>query len=671
VRIDPVASPGVERREARASCSSPSATRDGLGCVDLLADGLWECDFSTRELNFSPRWLASLGYRSEDLPRDLRVLRDLFHPDDYTRLIAPMAAHLRGETPVYQVECRIRAKSGEWRWFASRGRVVERDEAGRAVRIFGINHDISDRAAAEDALRKSEEKYAKGFHANPDSVMLSRLSDGLILECNRSGLRLGRYTRDEMIGKSVAEIGLWADPAEREKGIRALQSTGEYLDQEIKIRARDGSMRVAIVSARTIEVDGETCILSVARDMTEQRELEDRLRQAQKMEAVGQLAEGIAHDFNNLLLVISGHGEALFEQLEPGSQLSQSAEEIVHASSRAASLTQQLLGLGRRETLQLQVLDPNEIVREMDRLLQRLIGEEIELSTNLDPQLGRVKVDPSQIQQLLMNLTVNARDAMPDGGPLLVQTRNVSPRQARDIAGVELAEIPYVCLSVTDAGVGIPEEVRNQIFEPFFTTKEPGRGTGLGLATVYGIAKQSGGDVRVESRSGHGSTFEIFLPAVPDQIAASRPGPAMAPGGEFEGRTILVVEDEPSVRRVLRVVLERSGLQVLEAPNGQEALVLAAAGLADRIDLVLTDVRMPQMGGLEMSRRLRTTHPETRVVLMTGYADPTAREQAELHEAGELLLKPFSPTELLAKLREALASGDILEPPASGESPRS
>jgi PAS domain S-box-containing protein len=620
---------------------------------DRLSDGIWECNFATRELRVSPRWLSSLGFQPGDISPDLSAVRQLFHPEDYPEALEALRAHLNEEREIFYVEVRILTKSGSWKPIACRGQVVERDESGKAVRVFGVNHDVSAQKTAEEALRKSEEKFAKAFDANPEIVVLSRLSDGVILECNSSALRKGNLKREDLIGKSVVELGLYANASDREEDMRLLQEADGFAEREIQIRHPTGSMHTVIVAARNIEVGGEPCVLTVARDVTEQRELEEQLRQAQKMEAVGQLAGGIAHDFNNLLVVISGYGESLLEQLEPGSELSEAAGEIVRAASRAASLTHQLLAFGRRQSLQPRILDLNEVVRDTESLLRRLIGEEIALSLRLEPQLGLVTADPGQIQQMLLNLAVNARDAMPEGGPLVIQTRNLSPREARRVRGIELAAAEYVCMSVTDAGVGIPTGAEDQIFEPFFTTKEPGHGTGLGLSTVYGIAKQSGGDIRVESKPGEGTTFEIFFPGAIGERVTTDSVEAIQQAPEFEGRTILVVEDEASVRRLVRVVLERSGFKVLEATNGRSALALTAEQ-TEPIDLVLTDVRMPEMGGLELSQRLREARPETRVIFMSGYASPSASEQALMREAGEVLLKPFSPPELLARLREAL-----------------
>jgi CheY-like chemotaxis protein len=366
---------------------------------------------------------------------------------------------------------------------------------------------------------------------------------------------------------------------------------------------------------------------------------------------VGQLAGGVAHDFNNLLTVITGYGESLLADLEGEAQ--EAAKEVCLAAERASSLTRQLLAFSRRQFLQPRTLDLNGVVRELEGMLRRVIGEDVECELSLDSSLGSVMADAGQIQQIVLNLAVNARDAMPQGGSLKVETYEVD--SFPEYAGVAFGSDPvrYVCLSVSDDGCGMDPETRARIFEPFFTTKDAGRGTGLGLSTVYGIVKQSDGEIRVRSSLGHGTTVEIYLPRVegPEELAAISSAGMDAQQRGFE--TILLVEDEELVRRMIRRVLERYGYRILEAREGAEALAMAQQHQGD-LDLVLTDVVMPRMGGIELAVRLREERPEIRVVLMSGYAHRAGWTAADLPAGAGFLEKPFGPGEVTRRVREAL-----------------
>jgi two-component system, cell cycle sensor histidine kinase and response regulator CckA len=389
----------------------------------------------------------------------------------------------------------------------------------------------------------------------------------------------------------------------------------------------------------------------VMRDVTDQRVLEGQLRQAQKMEAVGRLAGGIAHDFNNLLNVITGYGELLLRRLDGDGESRRKTFEILKAAGRAARLTGQLLAFSRRQVLQPRVFDLNDAVAEMKGMLARLIGEDVALETRLEPALGRVRVDPSQFEQVLMNLTVNARDAMPHGGRLAIETRNVDVDAAQARRHMEGRAGSFVALRVTDTGVGMDEETRRHLFEPFFTTKGVGQGTGLGLATVYGILQQSDGWVRVESVVGRGTTFEVLLPRVDAPLAASLPATAgPAPRG---AETILLVEDDEMLRGLTRETLEAAGYRVLAAADAEEAL---RAGWRHRgpIHLLLTDVIMPGANGAELARRLGGERPEMRVLFASGYTDDVLLHRGASAEGMSFLQKPYTTAALEHKVREVL-----------------
>jgi nitrogen-specific signal transduction histidine kinase len=391
------------------------------------------------------------------------------------------------------------------------------------------------------------------------------------------------------------------------------------------------------------------------RDISERKLLEAQFRQAQKMEAVGRLAGGIAHDFNNLLTAITGYADLALEDLPEGDPIRHDMKEILRAAYRAAGLTRQLLAFSRQQVLAPRVLDLNEVVRSVDQMLHRLIGEDIDLQTVLAPGLGRVKADPGQLEQVIVNLAVNARDAMPAGGNLTIETADI---EMSETLGRDLTTVPaghYVMLAITDSGTGMDEHTKARIFEPFFTTKEQGKGTGLGLATVYGIVKQSGGFIWVYSEPGHGTTFKIYLPRVEGAAEALVPpvGPAEVPRGT---ETVLIVEDEAAVRALAKTALARKGYRVLEAANGGEALLLCEAEQAP-IHLLVTDVVMPGLGGADLAHRFAPLRPDMKVLFISGYTDQAAARDGKMPPGAAHLEKPFSLDGLARKVREVLDGG--------------
>jgi nitrogen-specific signal transduction histidine kinase/ActR/RegA family two-component response regulator len=398
--------------------------------------------------------------------------------------------------------------------------------------------------------------------------------------------------------------------------------------------------------------------------VTDVLRLEDQFRQAQKMEAVGHLAGGVAHDFKNLLTIIRCYSEIIQTQLSAESPVQELAREIDQAVERAAPLTQQLLAFSRKQLLEPKLLNLNAVVTATAKMLQRFIGEDIELQTVLEPALERVKVDPGQIEQVVMNLAVNARDAMPQGGKLTIRTANANLDVAYTQAHAELRPGPYAMLAVSDTGIGMDEATKAHIFEPFFTTKGPGKGTGLGLATVFGIVKQSNGHIAVDSEPGRGTTFKVLLPVVEGVVSSdeSHPGQKASPYGS---ETILVTEDEPAVRALARHSLQMHGYTVIEAGQGDKALQIAA-GYEGTIDLLLTDVVMPVMSGRELARRLTTMRPRVKVLYLSGYADDVVVRHGVLRAETAFLNKPFTPSSLAAKVREVLDQRGAEEPPKGG-----
>jgi PAS domain S-box-containing protein len=469
---------------------------------------------------------------------------------------------------------------------------------------------------------------------------------------NPAAERIFGWSADEILGQPLPALPNRDNPR---VGTTSLVSSDPGC-QGLPIRCPTKDNKVIEVSQSTAPlVDSAGTLLGVMgirMDLTEQKKLEDQLRQAQKMEAVGQLAGGVAHDFNNLLTIITGYAELLIEDLKVAESAKACLKEIHKAGQRAAGLTRQLLAFSRKQILQPRLLDLNDLVADMQKMLGRLIGEDIQLCTQLASELGPVRADPGQIEQILVNLAVNARDAMPRGGKLSIETHDVYVDEGQPDAGLELATDHYARLVVADTGCGMDAQTLARIFEPFFTTKELGKGTGLGLATVYGIVKQSDGQIRVSSELGKGTSFEIYLPIVVENPEEEDVRPLrLAPQGGTE--TILLAEDEEGVRALVRQVLGRKGYTVLEAKNGAEALRFTEQS-ATPVDLLLTDVVMPDMGGRALAEALTSRYPEAKVLYISGYTDDDVLRNGVLQSECQFLHKPFSADDLLSKVLEVL-----------------
>ncbi|OLC06005.1 MAG: hypothetical protein AUH41_13780 [Gemmatimonadetes bacterium 13_1_40CM_66_11] len=511
--------------------------------------------------------------------------------------------------------------------------------------------DITARRAADEALRVSEQKFGSAFQAHPSPMAIATLADARWVDVNESLLRLFGMNRAETVGRSGQELGLWKSEELRQSMLTRLRAGGPFRNVEVEWLTRSGEVRSGLLSAEVIAFAGEPHFLLHFQDITERKQLEVQLRQAQKMEAIGRLAGGVAHDFNNLLTAIFGYVDLLREEIPAGSAAQQDLAEVRKASERAASLTKQLLAFSRQQVLEPVVLKPNALVEDVEKMLHRLIGEDVELRLSLSPDTGNVRADPGQLQQVLMNLVVNARDAMPTGGKLILETANSELSEQY----VELHQpvVPghYVMLAVSDTGAGMTPETKGRIFEPFFTTKEKGKGTGLGLSTVYGIVKQSGGYIWAYSEVGRGTTFKIYLPRV-DEPAEPLWKPTE--NGSVAGtETILLAEDDPILRPLARALLEKLGYTVLEGEDAQSALA-AARAYGGPIHLLVADVVMPGPSGRELARRLAEFRPETKILYVSGYTDDAIVHHGMLEPGLNFLQKPFTPAVLARKVREVL-----------------
>ena len=514
----------------------------------------------------------------------------------------------------------------------------------------------ADKFVAESALRTSERRFRALVEESWDAVALFG-ADGTILYGSPATTRLLGYDLAEFVGRNAMEL---IHPDDRTAVLLRLQEATAAPRARVHVAARvrhkNGSWRyLEGVFTNLLDDPSVAAIVNNYRDVTDRRILEEQVVLSQKMEAIGRLAGGVAHDFNNILTAIGGYTDLLLADLAPDDQRRRDVEEIYRAAERAAALTQQLLAFSRRQVLQPKVINLNALVPEVERMLRRLIGEDILFATVLPPRLGNVRADPGQLEQVIVNLAVNARDAMPDGGRLTIETRNVELDESYAADHPSVRPGRYVMLAVTDTGVGMDEETKARIFEPFFSTKVRGKGTGLGLATVYGIVQQTGGHIWPYSERGQGTTMRVYLPRVDEPAdPIERPGD-VAPETLRGSETILLVEDEAPVRAVTRQLLQRNGYTVLEAPDGPTALALVDGEKGSQhVDLLLTDVIMPGMSGRELAKQLKARRPEVRALFMSGYTDDAVVRHGMLEPGLAYLEKPFRPTALLRKVREVL-----------------
>jgi PAS domain S-box-containing protein len=552
-------------------------------------------------------------------------------------------------------------RNGERVWVAWTNKPIL-DPDGKLAEILCIGNDITGRKRAEERLAESEVKYRTLVQGMSEAVMQVD-NDDRVQFVNPQFCQMIGYREDELLGRVGYEI--YFDPEEQElirrkNRLRREKASDAY---ETRMRKKTGEEVLVRISGSPVAdaLGNVVGSIGVITDITERKLLEAEFLQAQKMEALGRLAGGVAHDFNNLLTSIMGYSDLLAKKLaedDPSGPQRRWADNILSSANRAANLTQQLLSLSRRHAAQMLVLDLNGVVAEVERMLRRVIGEDIELTIHSEGTLGRVKADPIQIEQVLMNLAVNARDAMPGGGKLSIETKNVVLDKSYARRRKEVAPGPYVMIAVSDTGHGMDAEVQSHLFEPFFTTKEKGKGTGLGLSTAYGIVKQTGGHIEVVSAPGKGSAFKIYLPRT-EEPPALLSSPQPQPPGPVEAElprgveTVLLVEDEETVRSLARDVLRDAGYTVLEAGDGEEALRVAGSHPGP-IHLLLTDVIMPRLGGPELARRLQPLRPDMRVLFMSGYTDGDISSYGGLGTETSLLQKPFQPIVLARRVREVL-----------------
>ncbi|NWJ48620.1 MAG: PAS domain S-box protein [Chloroflexi bacterium] len=557
---------------------------------------------------------------------------------------------------LHQVDTTYRIKNGDIRRVLAYYEIIE---LAGVKRILSMINDVTEIKHAEEALRNSEEKFSKVFKSSPLPIIISGLEDARILDANQQALDFFGYAREEFIGHTAAELQMWVKPELRDMAVEQIKKQGYIHNFDNEYRLKSGEIRSVIASFEIIELDGKPQVLSVLSDITERKRAQDELTknreqlfQAQKMETVGKLAGGVAHDFNNLLTVIQGYIDIWQFSLDEDDPHREELEEINKATQRATALTRQLLTLSRRQVVQTKEIDLNELIRNLEKMLRRVIGEDVELVCELEKSLGKVKVDPGQIEQVILNLSVNARDAMPKGGRLKLKTYNFEVNNDYADKHITIKTGSYIVLETSDTGKGMDKETLSHIFEPFFTTKETGKGTGLGLSIVYGIVQQNEGHVWVYSEPMLGTTFKIFLPSLKEAGNVPTEATAESSAKVTGTETILLVEDDEAIRKLAVRLLRNNGYKVLEAGDGIAALKLAQEYDA-KIHLLISDVVMPRMGGPELAEEIKSLISGLKVLFMSGYTGDFDIDGTLLPES-TYIHKPFTTEEFSRKIREVL-----------------
>jgi len=612
-------------------------------------DVIWDWDIKTNALVWNDSVETVFGHKQNEIYPEIKWWHDHIHPEDRERVLAGVSGVLDHGGKNWSEHYRYQRVDGTYANVTDRG-YVARDNTGAPVRMIGAMTDVTERSRSEAAIRFQ----AQLLNAVQQAVVATD-PEGLVIFWNKFAELLYGWTAEEAVGHDVQE--LTPSPFLREHGAQIVErgAAGEAWTGEFLVQGKSGKAFPALLTTSPVRDERGRVLgfVQVSIDLTERRSLEEQFRQSQKMDAVGRLAGGIAHDFNNLLTVIRLNTEIIIEGFDPTDPRCEDVKQIRSAAERASGLTRQLLAFSRKQILQPRVLDMNSVVGNVEPMLRRLIGEDITIASSCAAR-GYVVADPGQLEQVLMNLVVNARDAMPQGGPITVETRNVDLDEHYSSEHAPVVPGRYVMLAVGDTGVGMSRDTKEHAFDPFFTTKEAGKGTGLGLATVYGIVKQSGGYVWIYSEPGLGTTVKIYFPEVSAVAAFATSEPRAASSETKRGsETILLVEDEEAVRGLTSRILEKQGYRVIPAQHGREAMDIAAKE-EGHIDLVLTDVVMPGMNGRGLVERLSGIRPRIKSLYMSGYTDDDIIRRGFLEPSKSFLQKPFTSDSLLQTVRKVL-----------------
>jgi two-component system cell cycle sensor histidine kinase/response regulator CckA len=615
-------------------------------------DVIWDWDIMTNALVWNDAVETVFGHKQNEIYPEIQWWHDHIHPDDRERVIAGIWGVIDHGGTSWSDQYRYRRADDSYVNVMDRG-YVARDNSGAASRMIGAMTDVTERSRSEAEIRFQ----AQLLNAVQQAVVATD-PEGLVIFWNKFAEDLYGWTAEEAVGHTIQE--LTPSPFLREHGAQIVErgAAGEAWTGEFLVQGKLGKAFPALLTTSPVRDERGRVLgfVQVSIDLTERRNLEEQFRQSQKMDAVGRLAGGIAHDFNNLLTVIRLNTEIIMEGFDPTDPRSDDVKQIRSAAERASTLTRQLLAFSRKQILQPRVLDMNSVVGNVEPMLRRLIGEDITIASTCGAR-GYLVADPGQLEQVLMNLVVNARDAMPQGGRITIETRNVELDEHYTSEHAPVVAGRYVMLAVGDNGVGMSRDTREHAFDPFFTTKEAGKGTGLGLATVYGIVKQSGGYVYIYSEPTHGTTLKLYFPEVSASAAFTTSEPRSASKETRRGsETILLVEDEEAVRGLTSRILEKQGYRVIPAQHGREAMEIATREEA-RIDLVLTDVVMPGMNGRGLVERLTGIRPRIKSLYMSGYTDDDIIRRGFIEPSKSFLQKPFTSDSLLQTVRKVLDEG--------------
>ncbi|MBD3315258.1 MAG: PAS domain S-box protein, partial [Chitinivibrionales bacterium] len=636
----------TERKRAQKALGDQKQRLDYI--IEGTDIGTWEWNILTGETTFNERWAQMVGFTLDELsPISIQTWTNLCHPDDLAGSHNLLNECFKGEADYYECEMRMRHKNGDWIWVHQKGKVATWTAEGKPEWMFGTQQDISERRRAQERLAKSEARFRSYVESAPDGIFVID-ENGRHVDANPAACRISGYTREELLGMSIVNF---AHGDDRESALRHFEdakhtgvSSGEFRSIN-----KEGAVRILMIDVVQLS---DTRYLCFSKDVTETREMESHLRQAQKMEAVGQLAGGIAHDFNNQLSGILGYADILRHDVANNEELVGHTDKIILSVKRAASLTAQLLAFSRKGKYQNTIVDIHRIVFEVVNILKHSIDKRIDISQELDANPCTTRGDPGQLQNAVLNLALNARDAMPNGGKLTIATKSMYIDEKKR-ASLQCSVTPgeYLRIRVTDTGEGMDEETQRRVFEPFFTTKRPGKGTGMGLAAVYGTVTNHGGCVMTKSAPGKGSTFSIYLPVCRESVDAPvKQSPVSRIG---DNAHILLVEDENGVRDVVKRMLTMMGYRVTTCRDGVEA-VEAYNRQWRKIDIVLLDVVMPRMDGEETFKALREINPNVIALVFSGYnLEGQAQRIVDMGARG-FIQKPFRSGELIATLAKVL-----------------
>ena len=636
----------TERKKAQDALQSERDRLDYI--IEASRLGTWAWNIKDNTAEFNEMWATLLGYTMDELgPSSYELWKSLGHPDDVPKIEKLLQRCATGETLDYSSEFRMRHKDGHWVWILDRGRVMTHDDDNKPLEMFGTHADVTPLIQAEEELRRSEAKFRSYVEQAPYGVFIADVS-GHYVDTNPAASQLTGYTPDELLNLSFRDL---CHPEDMEKGAAHFAKVLEsgFADSDIPFVCKDGTRKLWNVTAVRLNKDH---ILGFVNDITDQEEMEKQIRSAQKLDAIGQLAGGVAHDFNNLLMGIMGYTELCLDEVKEENSIREWLMEIMHEAQRSAEIVKQLLAFSRKQTIAPRILNLNDSVENMLKMLRRLIGEDVDLLWQPGGGLSEIKIDPGQVDQILANLCVNARDAIGGVGKVTIETANMVLDE--DYCTINTEAIPgsFVMLAVSDSGAGMDAGTVSRVFEPFFTTKPEGEGTGLGLATVYGIVKQNGGFINVYSEVEEGSTFRIYLPScssTSNDLAVDTLPPAI-PGGE---ETLLVVEDQQAICHTIRLFLKPLGYTVHTAESPTKALEIMDE-IGDEVDVLITDVVMPGMNGRQLAEKLQEMKPELKVLYMSGYTTNVIVHRGILEEGVNFLSKPIARNELARKLRSML-----------------